>query len=157
MLSENEKKEIEEELKSLPYKSAAVIEALKIVQKYRRWVSDEAIKDIAEFLEISRDEVDAVATFYNMIYRKPVGKNVIHVCDSVSCWIMGYNDIFSYISKKYNIKMGETSEDGKFTLLPVQCLGTCDHAPAMLIEKKLYRDLTPDHEKKIDEILKKYE
>lgn len=157
MLSENEKKEIEEELKSLPYKSAAVIEALKIVQKYRRWVSDDAIKDIAEFLEVSSDEVDAVATFYNMIYRKPVGKNVIHVCDSVSCWIMGYNDIFSYISKKYNIKMGETSEDGKFTLLPVQCLGTCDHAPALLIEKKLYRDLTPDHEKKLDEILKKYE
>lgn len=157
MLSEDEKKEIEEELKSLPYKSAAVIEALKIVQKYRRWVSDDAIKDIADFLEVSSDEVDAVATFYNMIYRKPVGKNVIHVCDSVSCWIMGYNNIYSYISSKYNIKMGETSEDGKFTLLPVQCLGTCDHAPAMLIEKKLYRDLTPDHEKKLDEILKQYE
>lgn len=154
MLSEEEKKEIQEELEMLPYKSAGCIDALKVVQKHRKWISDESVKDIAEFLEMSIDEVDGVATFYNMIYRRPVGQHVVHVCDSVSCWIMGYKDIVSHFSDKYGIKMGETTKDGKFTLLPVQCLGTCDRAPAMLIDKKLHRDLTVD---KLNEVLKEYE
>jgi NADH-quinone oxidoreductase subunit E len=154
MLSKEEQQEIGEELKSLPKKSTACIDALRIVQKYRKWISDESIRDIANFLEMSPDHVDDVATFYNKIYRKPVGEHVIHVCDSISCWIMGYKEIYSCISEKYNIKMGETSKDGKFTLLPIQCLGTCDRAPALMINQKLYRDLTVE---KLDNILKEYE
>jgi NADH-quinone oxidoreductase subunit E len=154
MLTEEEKKEIEEELKTLPHKSTACIDALRIVQKYRRWISDESVKDIAEFLEMSPDHVDDVATFYNRIYRKPVGDHVIHICDSISCWVVGYRKISASITEKYDIKLGETTKDGKFTLLPIQCLGACDRAPALLIDMKLYEDLDI---KKIDSVMKEYE
>lgn len=153
MLSVEEQKDLEEELKIVPYKKAATLEALKIVQKHRGWVSDDGVKDIAEFLEITPDEIDGVATFYNLIFRRKVGKHVILVCDSVSCWILGYNQILDYLNKKLGIKFGETTSDGKFTLLPISCLGTCDHAPALMIDNDLYRDLTTDL---LDPILEKY-
>jgi NADH-quinone oxidoreductase subunit E len=153
MLTEKEIYEIELEIKLFPAKSAACIEALKIVQEYRGWVSDESVKDIANFLEMSLEEVDGVATFYNMIFRKPVGRNIILVCDSISCFIMGYESIYQHLSKKLNIKFGETTADKRFTLLPNPCLGDCDHAPAMMINKDHYNKLKPEL---LDEILEKY-
>ena len=153
MLSTEEQKELEEELKLVPYKKAATIEALKVVQKHRGWVSDEGIKDIAEFLEITPDEVDGVATFYNMVFRREVGRHVILLCDSVSCYILGYRKIQEEINKKLKINFGETTSDGRFTMLPIPCLGTCDHAPALMIDNDLHRDLDSD---KIDSILEAY-
>lgn len=107
MLSVEEQKDLEEELKIVPYKKAATIEALKIVQKHRGWVSDDGVKDIAEFLEITPDEVDSVATFYNLIFRRKVGKHVILVCDSVSCWILGYNQILDYLNKNLVLSLAK--------------------------------------------------
>jgi NADH-quinone oxidoreductase subunit E len=120
---------------------------------HRGWVSDEAIQDIAQFLDMSADELDSVATFYNMIYRQPVGRHVIHVCDSVSCWIMGYDELKDALMKKLGVKYGETTKDGRFTLLPICCLGTCDRAPAMFVGQDLHRDLKPEQ---VDGILEKY-
>jgi NADH-quinone oxidoreductase subunit E len=154
MLSEKEKSEIEAEIRQFPQRPAACIEALKVVQKHRRWVSDENIRDIAEFLTMSPEEVDNVATFYNLIFRKPVGRHIILVCDSISCWIMGYESIVACLNKKLGIRLGETTPDGRFTLLTVPCLGTCDHAPAMMIDDDLHRNLT---DKGIDRILKQYD
>lgn len=153
MLSKEEKELIEKEMTKFPVKSAASIEALKIVQDKRRWVSDEALADIAEILEVSTAELENVATFYSLIYRKPVGKHVILVCDSISCWIMGYNDILGMLKTKLGVSLGETTSDDRFTLLPIPCLGTCDHAPAMMIDNDLHRDLTIE---KLDDILEKY-
>lgn len=153
MLTENERNEINEEIKMYPVKSAACIEALKIVQENRRWVSDESIADVAEILEMSVDEVDGVATFYNMIFRKPVGRNIILLCESISCYIMGFETIYEYISKKLGIKFGETTADGRFTILPNPCLGNCDFAPSMIINNDLHNLLTTE---KIDEILERY-
>ncbi|HOK52548.1 MAG: NADH-quinone oxidoreductase subunit NuoE [Bacteroidales bacterium] len=153
MLTEHEIKEIEKEIALYPVKSAACIEALKIVQQHRGWVPDEQIKDIAELLDMSYEEVDGVATFYNMIFRKPVGRNVIYVCNSVTCYMMGYESIYQTLSKKLGIKWGETTPDGRFTLLPNPCLGDCDHAPAMMVNHDHYNRLTPE---KLDEILEKY-
>lgn len=153
MLTAEEIHEINEEISMYPYKQAACIEALKVVQNHRRWVSDENIQDLALLLEMSAEEIDSVATFYNLIYRKPVGKYVILLCDSVSCYIMGYETVLSYIEKKLGIKMGETTADDRFTLLPVPCLGTCDHAPAMMVGRDLHRDLTQE---KLDQILDSY-
>jgi NADH-quinone oxidoreductase subunit E len=150
MLSEEERKEIEQEIRDYPHRHAVCIEALRIVQNHRRWISDENIQDIADFLEMSPEEVDSVATFYNLIFRKPVGTNVILICDSISCWVLGYQKIKDHLSSKLGIGFGETTADGKFTLLTIPCLGTCDHAPAMMIGNTLYRDLTTE---KIDEIL----
>ncbi|NOX90679.1 MAG: NADH-quinone oxidoreductase subunit NuoE [Calditrichaeota bacterium] len=153
MLSDKERTEIEEHSRHYPRKQAAVIEALKVVQSHRGYVSDENVKDIAEFLEMTPDEVDSVATFYNLIFRKPVGEHVILLCDSVSCWIMGYETIMDHLRAKLKIEPGQTTEDGKFTLLTIPCLGACDRAPAMMIDNDLHGNLTVQ---KIDEILKKY-
>jgi len=153
MLSEKEKHEIEEEIQIFPYKQAACIEALKVVQKHRGWVSDDAVKEIAEFLEMTPDEIDSVATFYNLVFRRPVGRHIILVCDSVSCWVMGYEKIKASLEEKLNIRFGETTKDERFTLLPVPCLGTCDRAPAIMIDDDTHRDLTPEG---LDAILDKY-
>ena len=100
MLSATEKEEIQKEIGLYPYAQAACIDALKIVQEHRGWISDDAIGDIAAELHMSNEEVDSIATFYTRIYRKPVGKNVILICDSVSCMVMGYETIYQQISRK---------------------------------------------------------
>jgi NADH-quinone oxidoreductase subunit E len=153
VLSPEERHEIEGELKRYPTKQAVCIDAMKIVQRRRGWVSDEALQDIAGFLGMSADELDSVATFYNLIFRKPVGRHVVMVCDSVSCWVMGYERLRRHLTEKLGIKMGETTADGRFTLLPIVCLGTCDHAPAMMVDDDLHRDLDPE---KADKILENY-
>ena len=88
---------IREEAGHYDYAQAACVEALKIVQEGHRWVSDEHLKEVAELLDMSPEALDSVATFYNLIFRKPVGENVILLCDSVSCWIMGYEDIRAHL------------------------------------------------------------
>ncbi|TVZ28646.1 NADH-quinone oxidoreductase subunit E [Gillisia sp. Hel_I_86] len=154
ILSEKEITEIREIYSHFPLKSAACIEGLKVVQKYHRWVSDKALKELAAILEMSPDAVDSVATYYSLIFRKPVGRHVILVCNSMSCWIMGYEEILAFLKGKLGIEYGETTPDDRFTLLAIPCLGTCDHAPALIIDEDLHRDLTPN---KLEEILKKYE
>ena len=157
MLSPAELKEIEHELAHYEQASAATIEALKIVQKHRGWVSDEAVKDIAAALKTSAADVDSVATFYNLIFRRPVGRHVIFQCDSVSCHVMGADALRAKLQKKLGIKPGQTTPDNRFTLLPIVCLGTCDRAPAMLIDQTLHRDLEDISEASLDELLAGYE
>ena len=154
MLTEQERLEIEEEIKQLPHKQAACIEALRIVQEHRGWVSDESICDISDILEMTPEEVDGVATFYNLVFRKPVGRHVILVCDSISCWVMGYEQILQSLSGLLGIKFGETTADGRFTLLPIPCLGTCDRAPALMIDDDLHHNISVG---KLERILEKYE
>jgi NADH-quinone oxidoreductase subunit E len=153
-LSEQEVREINHEIELVPYKKAAVIEALKIVQKYRGWISDESVEAIGAHLGMSAADVDSVATFYNLIFRKPVGRHVILLCDSISCYVMGYKKIQDALKQKLNIGFGETTADKKFTLLPNCCLGCCDHAPAMMIDEQLFNDLEVE---KLDEVLGKYD
>jgi NADH-quinone oxidoreductase subunit E len=141
MLTEEERREIEAELHQYAQKRAVCIDALKIIQRRRGWVSDESIRDLAEFLEMTPEELDSVATFYNLIFRRPVGRRVILICDSVSCWIMGYDRIREHLTARLGIELGETSADGEFTMLPIACLGACDHAPTMMIDDELYQDL----------------
>lgn len=150
MLSEAEKLELDHEAEHYEYKQALTIEALKIVQKHRGWISDEAVKDIAGYLECDPAEVDSVATFYNLIYRKPVGENVIHLCTSVSCWIMGSEAVAARIRDKLGVGIGETTPDNKYTLVANQCLGMCDHAPCLMLRKKMYGDL--EEPEKVDAI-----
>jgi NADH-quinone oxidoreductase subunit E len=152
-LSEQELKAIDHEIQLVPYKKAAVIEALKIVQQHRRWISDESVDAIAAYLEMSPAEVDSVATFYNLIFRKPVGRHIILLCDSISCYVMGYKKLQEALQQKLEIKFGETTTDQRFTLLPNCCLGCCDRAPALMIDEDLYMDTSVDL---LDDILKKY-
>jgi NADH-quinone oxidoreductase subunit E len=154
VLSDEERHEIEAEVAIYAQKRAACIEALKVVQQHRGWVSDEALDEVAELLEMTPDELDGVATFYNLIFRKPVGRHVILICDSVSCWIMGYDNLLGHLRSCLGIDLGETTPDGRFTLLPSVCLGACDHAPVMMIDDDLHLDLTAE---RIDQILAGYE
>jgi NADH-quinone oxidoreductase subunit E len=153
MLTTSEKEQIEKEIRQVPVKKAACIEALKIVQDHRRWVSDEGIQDVADILEMSAEEVDSIATFYNLIFRQPVGRHIILLCDSISCYVMGYKDLHQQIVQLLGIQYGQTTTDGRFTLLPNPCLGTCDHAPALMVDHDLYRDLKKEE---LENILAKY-
>jgi NADH-quinone oxidoreductase subunit E len=153
VLSQEERREIEAEFSHYPTKQALSIDAMRIVQKHRGWVPDEAIDEIGELLGMSRSDLDGVATFYNLIFRKPVGKHVIYLCDSVSCWIMGCSQLRDHLGTRLGTRLGETTADGRFTLLPIVCLGACDHAPVMMIDDDLHLDVEPA---KTDEILDRY-
>lgn len=142
--------DIEHEKTHYPYAQAVGLEALKIVQKYQGWVSDESLLAVAEYLELPPDELEGVATFFNMIFRRPVGKHVILLCDSVACWMLGCDNLKAHISGKLGIDYGQTTADNLFTLIPVPCLGDCDKAPTMMVGNETYRNLTPA---KIDTIL----
>lgn len=150
MLTDEEKKEIQAELAKYEKKRAAAPEALKIVQKYRGWISDESLKEIADYLDMTVEELDSVATCYNLIFRRAVGRHVIMLCDSVACWVMGYVQLQEHLQKRLGIEPGQTTADGKFTLLPVCCIGACDEAPAMILDGKMYGRLDPT---KLDTVL----
>ncbi len=153
MLTPEEKREIEEEAAHYQDRRAVCIEALKIVQKYHGWVSDEAMRDLSNLLCMTVDELDNVATFYNLIFRKPVGRHVILICDSVSCWITGYDKLREHLRLRLGINTGGTTTDQRFTLLPVVCLGICGNAPAMMVDGDLHVNLDAA---KIDRILENY-
>jgi NADH-quinone oxidoreductase subunit E len=154
MLSAQERQAITELLAHHPDNPrAAAIDALMAIRTRRGWVSDEALADLADAMQVSAHELDSVATFYNLVFRKPVGRHVILLCDSVSCWIMGYETVREFLETRLGIALGETTADGRFTLLTVPCLGACDEAPAMMIDEDLHGHLTPE---RIKSILERY-
>lgn len=137
-LSDSEKRQIDEALHHVPFASGAAIDALKIVQQHRGWVSDGALKALSDYMGVGTADLDSVATFYNLIFRKPVGKVVLHPCDGISCDLMGGAKIRRCISKTLGISNAQTTEDGQFTLIPLPCLGACDKAPVMIAAEKLF-------------------
>jgi len=154
MLTNEEQKEITIELGKYQQKNAAGLEALKVVQKHRGWISDESLRDVAQMVGMTDNELDSVATSYNHIFRKPVGRHIIYLCDSVTCWIKGYEIIVEHLMSRLGVSLGQTTADNRFTLLVSSCLGVCEQAPAMIIDNDLYVNLNCS---KIDDILSKYE
>ncbi|HWB87144.1 MAG TPA: NADH-quinone oxidoreductase subunit NuoE [Bryobacteraceae bacterium] len=153
MLTAEEQKEIEAEFPHYPTREAVCIDAMQIVQRHRGWVSDDALHDIGELLGMSPADLDGVATFYNLIFRKPVGRHVVYLCDSVSCWIMGASRQAQHLAERLGVRLGETTADGRFTVLPIVCLGACDHAPVLMIDNDTHLDVDVE---KIDRILEEY-
>ena len=153
MLTDEERNEILQEAARYADKQAVCIEALKVAQKHRGWISDETLRDLANFLQMTGEELDSVATFYNLLYRKPVARHVILICDSISCWIKGYELLREHFRSSLGLIVGGTTADQRFTLLPIVCLGACGGAPAMMVDGDLYEKLDPA---KIDQILEKY-
>ena len=155
MLTPDEIRAIDHEIEIVPERRSACLEALHVIQRNRGgWVDDEALADVAAYLGMSAAELDSIATFYNLIHRRPVGRHVIHVCNSVSCWLMGYDAVRARLRERLGVGYGDTTEDDRFTLLPIQCLGTCDRAPALMVDEDLHRDLEPEA---LDAILARYE
>ena len=143
-LSEEEISAIEHEVSILETRASASIDALKIVQSHRGWISDESLFALSKLLKVSTADLEEVATFYNLIYRQPVGQHVIHICDSIACHLSGFSDVLTAIKKHLSIDYGQTTSDGSFTLLSNPCLGGCDKAPVMKIGHQHYEYLTPD-------------
>jgi len=126
------------------------VDVMLSLQNHYGYLSDQAVKEAARLLGMTSLEIEEIATFYDFIYREPVGRFVIHVCDGVVCWMNAYDSVLNHLSKKLGIKPGETTKDGFFTILPTACIGYCDLSPAMLINGRAYGPLTPE---KIDGIL----
>ena len=144
MLTPEEQQAINAELAHSENRQAGCIDALKLLQRRRGWISDETVQELAAFLSMSATEVDSIATFYNLLFRQPVGRHVILVCNSVSCWVRNYDELLKGLSERLGISLGQTTSDGRFTLLPIACLGACDHAPALMVDGDLYHDVTAD-------------
>ena len=143
-LSETERAAIEHEMHHYEDPRAASIEALKIVQKQRGWVPDGAADAIGAILGIPASDVEGIATFYSQIFRQPVGRHIIRVCDSMTCFIGGHENVLGSIKSELGIVPGQTTADGRFTLLPVCCLGNCDKAPALMIDDETFGDVQPE-------------
>lgn len=153
MLTNEEHTTLTHELARYPSRRAASIDCLVRLQESRGWLSDGALADLAPLLDMSPHELDALATFYNRLHRQPVGRHLIHVCDSVSCWIMGGDALCAALKDRLGIDLGETTPDGRFTLLPAQCLGACDRAPVLAVDDEQHPSPDPAD---LDAVLDRY-
>lgn len=138
-------------------KEKDVIALLSKVQRENKhnYIPEDKLRLIAQEAGLSCSEVYGIATFYSLFSLKPRGEYVIWVCDSGPCHLMGSKSIFEVLEKELKVKIGQTTPDSKFTLEEVSCLGACDEAPAMMINDKVYGNLTPQKVREILEELKK--
>jgi NADH-quinone oxidoreductase subunit E len=150
VLSENAKAEIRQFKGKYPDPRSALLTALHVAQREHGWLSPEVMRDVAEVMELPPTEVASVTSFYTMFNRQPVGENLVQVCTNISCSLLGAEHIVEYLKNKLGIDLGETTPDNKFTLVTVECLGSCGTAPMMQINDTYYENLT---EEKIDRIL----
>ncbi len=150
MIPEELRKELAARVASAVTHREAAVEVMKELQRHDGWLTDEGVHEAADLLGLSPLQVEELATFYEMIYRRPVGKRVLHVCDSISCWAVGYETLMAHLGKRLGVEPGGTTADGMFTLLPCACLGMCGDGPAMMVGEALYGKVTPE---KADEIL----
>ena len=142
MLPESTEKELQNRIDTSEHPRELMIDVMTVLQEAYGYLSDAALEKGADMLHMDPVELEQLATFYNFLYREPVGKYVIHVCDSVICFLDGFPTIRDFLREKLGIEMGQTTQDGLFTLLPTCCLGYCDRSPAVLINRKVYGPLT---------------
>jgi NADH-quinone oxidoreductase E subunit len=153
MFSKSIEKEFQELIQKYPSKRSALIPALYIVQRELGYVTPEGLEYVAKLLGMTPAQILEVASFYTMLYLKPVGKNVLWVCHNLSCNLCGAEEIIEHLEKKLGITSGETTADGNFTLLRQECLASCDTAPVMQVNDDYEEKLTPQ---RVDEILNKH-
>ena len=149
-MPEELQKDLQNRIVKAEYPREMAIDVMTALQNHYGYLSDEAVQEAAGLLGMTPTELEELATFYEFIYREPVGKYIIHLCDGIVCWMNGHQSVLDYLCQKLRIRMGETTPDGLFTILPVCCIGYCDRSPAMLINRQVYGPLTPE---KIDQIL----
>ena len=152
MLPKTLKESLKNKIKHSDHPKELIVDVMMAVQEHYGYLSNKALEESAQLLNLPPMELEETATFYTFIYREPVCKYVIHVCDSVVCWMHRSESIRDYLCRKLKIELGQTTKDGLFTVLPVCCIGYCDRSPAILINKKAYGPLTPE---KLDSILEK--
>ena len=142
--SEEGRDRLEKALSRYPTKRAALLPMLNYAQELNGWVSGEAMREIAGALELTPAYVHSVATFYTMYNRRPVGRYLIQVCTNISCHLCGGEDVLERFLEGAGVRLGETSEDGLFTVMEVECLGACGFATVVQINDEYYEDVSPD-------------
>ena len=150
MLPQEIRENLQRLITAVEHPREQAINVFYILQAHYGYLSDDAVRDAAGLLGMTPLEVEELATFYDFLYREPVGRFVIHVCDGVVCWMHHENSIFDYLCQKLQVCAGQVTADGLFTVLPTACIGFCDRAPAMLINGVSYGPLTPAQ---VDEII----
>ena len=151
MLSEQAKREIQKIREEVPDPQSALLPALYLAQReYAGWLPEQALDEVATLMELPAAHVAAVASFYRRLNKQPVGRHLVQVCTNIACSLLGAERLVEYIGRKLGIGVGETTPDGEFTLLEVECLGSCGTAPAMQVDDRYYENLT---EETIDYIL----
>ena len=155
MLKEESKAEIQKIREEYPDSQSALLPALFLAQRdYGGWLPEAAFDEVATVMDVPTTRVAAVASFYTMLNKEPVGRHLIQVCTNISCSLLGGEHLLEYVGRKLGIAVGETTADGRFTLLEVECLGSCGTAPMMQVDDRYYENLT---EEKIDRILEQVE
>ena len=149
-LSERAVTRIRELMKRYPHKQSALLPALFVAQADHGYVTHGAMREIAGLLEVSPADVEGVATFYTMFAKRPVGEYVLQVCTTLSCALCGGVSMLKHLEKTLGIHAGETTPDGKFTLLPVECLASCGTAPMMQVNDLFVERLTLE---RVDELI----
>ncbi len=142
-LSDDEIRQLDGILGHYPDRRAAAATSMRLVQARRGWLSDDALADLGEYLGMTVAELDGLATFGTMIFRRPVGRHIVLLCDSFACWSLGYAELRAAVEEHLGVGMGETTADGRYTLLPIVCLGACDRGPAMMVDDQLHGPVAP--------------
>ncbi len=128
-----------------PTRQAATLPVLHEIQHKYNWIPHQAIEEVATFLGLAASEVLDTASFYEDFWLKPKGKYLIGVCQSISCELLGHEALLDKISAKLGIGIGQTTEDGRFTLITMECLGSCGTAPCALVNETLHENLTAEN------------
>jgi NADH-quinone oxidoreductase subunit E len=149
MIPETLKKELQQRVAHAVTKREAAVDVMKELQRHYGWLTDEAVAEAAGLLGLSPLQVEELATFYEMIYRRPVGNAVIHVCDSISCWAMGGETLLKHLESLLGITAGQTTPDGAVTLLPCCCLGNCGDSPTLIIGEQIHGKVSLERAAKI--------
>ena len=151
MLSEKSQADIRRIRDEYPDSQSAILPALyRAQQDYGGWLPDEALEDVAAAVHVPVTLVASVASFYTMLNPRPLGQHIIQICTNISCSLLGAERLVEHVGSQLGLKPGETTADGKFTLLEVECLGSCGTAPVMQVDDQYHENLTED---RVDEIL----
>jgi len=153
MFNETIIKEIDEIRAKYPDRKSALLPALYIAQREFGWLSNEAMESVAKALNVPEAFVRGTASFYSMFRHKPVGRNLIQLCTNISCMILGSEKLVDFLKAEYGVEPDGTTEDGRFSLVIMECIGACGTAPAMLVNTDFHDNLS---EKRIKEILENY-
>jgi len=148
-----ESREMEGILARYEEPASAILPLLHYVQSIQGHLSEEALTFVAEFIGVPHVRTFEVATYYTMLFTEPVGRHLVQVCRNLSCHVNGAEDVLEALKKELGVDVGKTSDDGVFTLVEVECIGACDHAPAVMIDGDLHRKVS---EESVNRILGSY-
>lgn len=152
LLSERTRAEIRAAMARYPRSRSAAVAALRAAQEQLGWLPAEAVAEVAAEMDLDPNALHQLVTFYDMFYDRPKGSYVLGVCNNLSCYLNGSDQLLGYLQEKLGIAPGETTEDGLFTLRTVECLAACGNAPAMMVNEDYYERLTRED---VDRLLEK--